>query len=113
MNLNLFFRLKAFQNAWNKACQSGGTVSIVDGTYVVNNIQFTGPCKGRVSFVVNAVVQAPPGKSNTNYWISFKDITGLTIQGNGAFDGNGPSAWPFNACHNAASCKPLSPVSPL
>lgn len=103
--------LKAFQNTWTKACQSGGTVLIVDGTYLVDTIQFEGPCKGQVSFMVNAVVQAPPGKSNSDYWISFKDITGLIIQGNGTFDGQGSSAWSFDACQHAAFCTPLSPVS--
>lgn len=113
--INLFFIfvfwLKAFRKAWKKACQSGGTVAVNDGTYLVKTIQFAGPCKGRVSFMVNAVVQAPPGKSNVDYWISFYDINGLIIHGNGTFDGQGPSAWRFKSCNNAASCRPLSPVS--
>ncbi|KAK1367397.1 Exopolygalacturonase [Heracleum sosnowskyi] len=99
----------AFLNAWKEACRSGGTVSTVDGTYLVNTIQFAGPCNGVVSFTVNAVIQAPRGQSNAHYWISFYDINGLTIQGNGTFDGQGPSAWPFNDCRHAASCSPLSP----
>ncbi|XP_074354175.1 exopolygalacturonase-like [Apium graveolens] len=99
---------KAFRNAWKKACRSGGTVSIVDGTYLVDTIQFSGPCKGGVNFMVNAVVQAPPGKSDATYWISFRDVNGLIIQGNGTFDGQGPSAWPFKSCHKAASCTPLA-----
>lgn len=103
--------MKAFLNAWKEACRSGGTVSIVAGTYLLNTIQFAGPCNGQVSFMVNAVIQAPPGQSNAHYWISFDDINGLTIQGNGTFDGQGPSAWPFNDCRHAASCSPLSPVS--
>ena len=84
---------------------------IVGGTYLLKTIHFAGPCNGQVSFVVNAVIQAPQGQSNEHYWINFNDINGLTIQGNGTFDGQGPSAWPFNDCHNAASCSPLSPVS--
>ncbi|WOH14493.1 hypothetical protein DCAR_0934012 [Daucus carota subsp. sativus] len=96
----------AFLDAWKKACQSGGTVMIVGGTYLLKTIQFAGPCNGQVSFVVNAVIQAPQGQSNEHYWINFNDINGLTIQGNGTFDGQGPSAWPI---HNTASCSPLSP----
>lgn len=98
-------------NAWKEACRSGGKVSIVDGTYLLNTTQFAGPCNGQVSFMVNAVIQAPQGQSNAHYWISFDNINGLTIQGNGTFDGQGPSAWAFNDCRNAASCSPLSPVS--
>ncbi|WOH07204.1 hypothetical protein DCAR_0626633 [Daucus carota subsp. sativus] len=100
----------AFLNAWKQACRSGGTVLVADGTYLVNTIQFSGPCKGGVTFTVNAVIVAPKGKSTANYWISFHGITGLNIQGNGTFDGKGPSAWPYNNCHDASSCQPLSPT---
>lgn len=103
--------IQAFQNAWEQICQSGGTVSIVGGTYLLNTIQFSGPCNGQVSFRVNAIIQAPEGQCNADYWIKFHDINGLTIEGNGIFDGQGPSAWPYNDCRHAASCTPLSTVS--
>ncbi|KAL1814549.1 hypothetical protein ACET3Z_017123 [Daucus carota] len=102
----------AFLATWTKACQSGGTMQIVDGTYLLKTIQFEGPCKGQVSFTVNAVIQAPQGKSTEHYWINFKNINGLTIQGSGTFDGQGPSAWNFSTCSNVPSCSSrLSPVS--
>lgn len=107
----MFFLIKAFQNAWEEVCQSGGTISIIGGTYLLNTIQFAGPCNGQVSFMVNAVIQAPQGQSDAHYWISFDKINDLTIQGNGTFDGQGSSAWSFNDCHNAALCTPLSTVS--
>ncbi|KAL1814215.1 hypothetical protein ACET3Z_024280 [Daucus carota] len=99
----------AFRNAWKQACQSGGAVSMVNGTYLLNTIQFTGPCNGQVSFMINAVIQAHQGRSNTNYWINFDNVDGLTIRGNGTLDGQGASAWPFNPCSNAVSCLPLTP----
>lgn len=102
---------KAFLDAWQDACKSGGTVLIVDGTYRVNTVQFAGPCKGEVKFMVNAVLQAPQGKTDINYWISFKNMNGLTIQGNGTFDGQGRSAWPSIGCKGEPKCTPLSTVS--
>ena len=84
---------------------------MVNGTYLLNTIQFAGPCNGQVSFMVNAVIQAHQGRSNTNYWINFDNVDGLTIRGNGTLDGQGASAWPFNPCSNAVSCLPLTPVS--
>ncbi|KAL8096634.1 hypothetical protein AgCh_037564 [Apium graveolens] len=99
----------AFQNAWEEVCQSGGTVLIADGTYLLASNQFPGPCNGPVNFMVNAIIQAPKDQSNADYWIKFYGINGLTIEGNGTFDGQGASAWPYNDCRHAASCTPLSP----
>lgn len=109
----MFFIIKAFQNAWEEVCKSGGIVLIRNGTYLLTTNQFPGPCNGQVNFMVNAIIRAPKGRSDADYWINFHDINGLTIEGNGTFDGQGASAWPYNNCRHAASCTPLSTVSSL
>lgn len=105
--------LQAFLNAWRAACQSGGKILISAGTFLVNPVEFRGPCKGRITFKVSGVVKAPNGNPGTNAWIMFDNINGLTIRGSGTFDGQGASAWPYNNCKNNPSCKPLPLVSSL
>nr|GEV79603.1 glycoside hydrolase, family 28 [Tanacetum cinerariifolium] len=42
----------AFRRAWNDACASntGGTVWILAGNYIVGAVVFQGPCKGKKSY---------------------------------------------------------------
>lgn len=84
--------------AWNQICQSnvGGTLFIPTGTFLLNAITFNGPCKGPTFFNINGVLRAPFGKCKDEYWILFQHINGLTINGKGSLDGQGPSAWSLN-----------------
>ncbi|CAN4081908.1 unnamed protein product [Withania somnifera] len=86
---------RAFLKAWNQTCQSkvGGTLLIPTGTFLLNTVTFDGPCNGQTFFNINGVLSAPSGKSNDDFWILFQHINGLTINGHGSLDGQGPSAW--------------------
>ncbi|XP_069150470.1 exopolygalacturonase-like [Solanum lycopersicum] len=86
---------QAFLKAWGQACQNngGGTVLIPIGTFLLNTLTFNGPCKGPMFFNINGLLKAPLGKVKDDYWILFEHIDGLTINGQGSLDGQGPSAW--------------------
>ncbi|KAK1393225.1 Exopolygalacturonase [Heracleum sosnowskyi] len=91
-------------DSWKKACQSGGTVSVPEGTYVIDPVQFSGPCKGQVTFQLDGTLQAPFGKIDAQAWIKFSDVDGLIIQGSGTLDGRGESAW----SDHCTGCPPLT-----
>ncbi|KAM3284529.1 exopolygalacturonase-like [Capsicum chacoense] len=103
---------QAILKAWNQACKSkvGGTIFIPTGTFLLNTVTFSGPCNGPTIFNVNGVLRAPTGKSRYEYWILFQHINGLTINGKGSLDGQGPSAWSLynvkaNSRHPPSSIK--------
>ncbi|XP_059294661.1 exopolygalacturonase-like [Lycium ferocissimum] len=86
---------QAFLKAWNQTCQikEGGTIFIPTGTFLLNTVTFNGPCNGQTIFNINGVLRAPSGESRDEFWILFQHINGLTINGKGSLDGQGPSAW--------------------
>ncbi|XP_055803521.1 exopolygalacturonase-like [Solanum dulcamara] len=100
---------QAFLKAWNQICQSnaGGTLFIPTGTFLLNAITFNGPCKGPTYFNINGVLRAPIGKCKDEYWILFQHINGLTINGNGSLDGQGPSSW---SLYNANTQNPPASI---
>lgn len=96
-------------DSWNNACQSGGTVSVPSGTYVIDPVHFSGPCKGQVTFQLDGTLQAPSGKIDAPEWIKFSNVDGLVIQGSGTLDGQGESAW----TGHCLGCPPLTTVTPF
>lgn len=101
--------MQSLLESWNNACQSesGGTVSVPDGSYVIDPIQFLGPCKDQVTFQLDGTLQAPPGKIDAQDWIKFHNVDGLIIQGSGTLNGQGDSAW----SEHCPECDPLTTVS--
>lgn len=95
-------------DSWQEACQSesGGIVSVPDGTFQLDPIEFEGPCKNQVTFQLDGTLQAPTGIINGDDWIKFHNIDGLIIQGSGTLDGQGASAWQ----DKCPSCPPLTTV---
>ncbi|KAK6142320.1 hypothetical protein DH2020_022668 [Rehmannia glutinosa] len=88
---------EGFASAWEKACGiDGGMVSVPIGTFLVKSGNFNGPCNGETLFHIDGIVKASndPTLNSQDYWITFFEVDGLTVSGNGVFDGNG-----------AASCK--------
>ncbi|GFP95501.1 exopolygalacturonase [Phtheirospermum japonicum] len=84
--------MQALLSAWKEACESdGGEVAIPSGTYLVSGTNFQGPCNGQTYFQNMGTLKA--SSAHQDYWISFQHVDGLTIYGNGTFDGNGASAW--------------------
>lgn len=44
-------------------------------------------------------------------WVEFGWVEGLTLSGGGTFDGQGPYFWPFNECPKQKHCDVLPTVS--
>ncbi|KAL2944867.1 Polygalacturonase [Bienertia sinuspersici] len=82
---------KALQKAWEDACKwkGGSNLVIPKGTYLVNPIQLIGPCSGPIEFQNTGTLKAPLGL-NGDFWIEFRYIDRLTLNGGGSFDGQGP-----------------------
>ncbi|XP_056166392.1 exopolygalacturonase-like [Syzygium oleosum] len=80
--------------------------AVADGK--TDDSKFKGPCTGPIVVTVEGVVKAPADKStfSLDHWITFQYVSGMLINGDGTFDGQGPEAWPYNEC----ACKSL-PVS--
>ncbi|KAI3930417.1 hypothetical protein MKW92_014125 [Papaver armeniacum] len=90
---------KPFLQAWSLACRSvaPATMWIPRGTYLVNTIAFSGPCKSaRVTVQIDGKIQAPPRNywdiGNYGNWVLFQGIDGLTING-GILDARGSQLW--------------------
>ncbi|KAK0601560.1 hypothetical protein LWI29_025326 [Acer saccharum] len=68
-----------------------------------------GPCKGPINFLLQGDLVAPTDEASNcvDHWITFQYIDQLTINGGGSFDGQGPSAWPYNNCDKDPNCSPL------
>ncbi|XP_063945849.1 exopolygalacturonase-like [Daucus carota subsp. sativus] len=101
-----FYDINSLLDSWQEACQSesGGIVSVPDGTFQLDPIEFEGPCKNQVTFQLDGTLQAPTGIINGDDWIKFHNIDGLIIQGSGTLDGQGASAWQ----DKCPSCPPLT-----
>ncbi|KAI3930420.1 hypothetical protein MKW92_014128 [Papaver armeniacum] len=105
---------KAFLQAWSLACSSTAPAMmfIPRGTYLVNTIAFSGPCKSaRVTVRIDGKIQAPPSSyweiGNYGNWILFQGINGLTING-GILDARGS---PFWICRRASAYCPQGATS--
>ncbi|KAI9185871.1 hypothetical protein LWI28_011457 [Acer negundo] len=85
---------------------------IPKGKFLVGSMVLKGPCKGPVNFLLQGDLVAPTDEASNHvdHWITFQYIDQLTVNGGGSFDGQGPSAWPYNNCDKDANCSPL-PVS--
>nr|GEX88131.1 glycoside hydrolase, family 28 [Tanacetum cinerariifolium] len=64
----------AFLQAWNDACASntGGTVLIPRGSYVLGAVEFKGLCKGLIHFIIKGTLEASDNPANMflDNWIT-------------------------------------------
>nr|GEY05307.1 exopolygalacturonase-like [Tanacetum cinerariifolium] len=101
----------AFRRAWNDACASntGGTVWIPGGNYIVGAVVFQGPCKGPVNFIIKGTLEASDNPANMflDNWITFSHVDHLLVSGGGYLHGHGSSAWRHNDCATNLRCKKL------
>ncbi|XVF04475.1 hypothetical protein REPUB_Repub05bG0086100 [Reevesia pubescens] len=101
---------KAFLKAWNDACNQKGSsmIYIPKGVYMLGTIEFVGPCKGPITFLMTGDIKAPTGPYlSTEEWIAFRYLNKLIVKGGGTLDGQGASAWPFNECDKDTHCQSL------
>ncbi|KAJ4977408.1 hypothetical protein NE237_002514 [Protea cynaroides] len=91
----------AFLKAWDMACKSTepSTLSIPDKTFLLNPVDFSGPCTPvNINVQISGKLIAPSDMSewkDSNSWISFHSINGLKITGSGTaeINGRGSSWW--------------------
>ncbi|KAF9622177.1 hypothetical protein IFM89_030035 [Coptis chinensis] len=99
---------KAFLEAWQAACHSPGSARLVipEGTFVVSEAMFTGPCTGFITVQLIGTIQATTG---TQYkepeWLGFEKLTGFLLTGGGTFDGQGQKVWEHNSSKKAVNLK--------
>eukprot|EP01018_Ginkgo_biloba_P031288 Gb_27331 [translate_table: standard] len=92
---------KAFSAAWNSACSSSkhSVVHIPGGEYLLHPVAFKGPCEAHnitVQVVGNLIASRENRLWNDqglDYWLHFKDVNGLTVEGGGSLHGNGEFWW--------------------
>ncbi|BBH07349.1 Pectin lyase-like superfamily protein [Prunus dulcis] len=97
---------EAFLKAWEALCGATeaidtGTPTLVvpaEKTFLLQPIIFSGPCKSNsVHVQILGKIVAPntlhAWKECKEFWISFSEVTNLTINGTGEIDGNGKPWW--------------------
>ncbi|RZC47791.1 hypothetical protein C5167_040729 [Papaver somniferum] len=105
---------KSLLKAWDIACKSvkPSTIYVPPGTYLINQVVFSGPCKSKITFQIDGTLVAPTnyyGVGNTGSWILFNSVTGLTVLG-GTIDAHGSGYW---ACKRSGRNCPQSARSML
>ncbi|XP_010266273.1 PREDICTED: exopolygalacturonase-like [Nelumbo nucifera] len=105
---------QAFAEAWKAACGASGTVTleIPKATYLVGPVKFSGPCTNVKSITVDmkGYLKATTDLKmygKTDDWIEFGWVDGLTLTGDGTFDGQGAESWSFNKCPVTKNCQVL------
>ncbi|XP_004510830.1 exopolygalacturonase [Cicer arietinum] len=101
----------AFLKAWYDACKWNGksTMFIPEGTYMLNEVIFSGPCRGTTNFKLKGLLKAPIDPySIKKDWINFRYVDNLIVGGGGGvLDGQGSYAWKTNDCRTNPNCRPL------
>eukprot|EP00257_Ricinus_communis_P009888 XP_002529095.2 polygalacturonase [Ricinus communis] len=98
---------QAFVRAWLSACRSTGpaTVYVPKGSFLVKPVEFSGPCKNKISFWIDGKIIAPTNYwsfGTSGFWILFYKVSRVTIHG-GTLDARGASFW---ACKRAGKVCP-------
>ncbi|XP_031272553.1 probable polygalacturonase At1g80170 [Pistacia vera] len=105
---------EAFENAWKLACSFSSRIGVVieipaGYTSLIRPIDFFGPCKSKVTFVISGTIVAPKDPDawkglNHRKWLFFHGVNQLTVEGGGTINGMGWEWW-------ARSCK-INPANP-
>ncbi|TMW89531.1 hypothetical protein EJD97_017075 [Solanum chilense] len=97
---------KIFQYVWKRACASFLRPKIivpVGYSFLVQPIDFVGPCRSKISLIIEGSIVAPKDpkvwdKLDAHKWLYFVKVRHLTVQGGGTINGMGQKWW-------ATSCK--------
>ncbi|MCO5548978.1 hypothetical protein L7F22_002442 [Adiantum nelumboides] len=118
---------QAFIDAWHEACTLDSAVLLIpfNKTYLVNHLEFKGPCGSGLVVELAGTLVAPAdpslwNKSHSNAWLHFSHLSGLSVEGGGTIDGQGQQWWDQsckrdkkNKCHDAPTALRFSSVSNL
>ncbi|KAL4592312.1 hypothetical protein LXL04_005302 [Taraxacum kok-saghyz] len=105
----------AFLRAWNDLCRDkspGPTLIIPTGkTFLISPVAFNGPCKSSsVDIKLSGNILAPKtldgwkGCIEEHFWIYFRSVQRLTIQGPGQIDGQGSIWWKNGGQTKTTTC---------
>ncbi|GJM96996.1 hypothetical protein PR202_ga13886 [Eleusine coracana subsp. coracana] len=106
---------QALVKAWKAACSSSAPAVVLvpkGKRYLLKLVTLAGPCKSSsVQVSVQGTLVASPNRADWNdknrrYWIVFRGVDDLTINGGGTIDGSGETWWK-NSCkiNKALPCK--------
>ncbi|VYS48202.1 unnamed protein product [Arabidopsis thaliana] len=106
-------KANAFTSVWKRACTriSGSSkIYVPKGTFYLGGVEFVGPCKNPIEFVIDGTLLAPanPRDIKQDTWINFGYINNLFISGSGTLDGQGKYSWLLNDCHKNTNCPKLA-----
>ncbi|CAA7054783.1 unnamed protein product [Microthlaspi erraticum] len=108
----LIMPMYVFTNVWKSACARSGSskIYVPKGTFYLGGVEFVGPCKNQIEFVIDGTLLAPsnPRDIKQDMWINFRYINNLYISGTGTLDGQGKQSWPLNDCHKNTNCPKLA-----
>ncbi|KAJ4826567.1 hypothetical protein Tsubulata_008516, partial [Turnera subulata] len=99
---------QAFIKAWAAVCGASGSKSILqipNRTFLLKPLELEGPCKATsVHIQVSGKIIAPStisgwGSCKSDYWLCFRGINGLSLDGSGSIDGQGSAWWGQEACN--------------
>ncbi|XP_058203056.1 probable polygalacturonase At3g15720 [Rhododendron vialii] len=106
---------QAFIKAWKATCgASGGSpiLKIPDGkTFFLKPLAFEGPCKSsHIQVQISGTLMAPgnrKGWSNcqSNAWLYFSGVNGLSVYGNGQINGQGSCWWKGRGCYRPTALR--------
>lgn len=102
--------MQALLKAFTSACQSSSPSKVVipKGEFKLGEIEMRGPCKAPIEVTLQGTVKADGNAiQGKEKWVVFGNIDGFKLNGGGAFDGEGNSAWRVNNCHKTFNCKKL------
>ncbi|XP_031285748.1 exopolygalacturonase-like [Pistacia vera] len=107
---------KAFREAWDDACkwQEGkARVYVPIGTFYLNSVTLTGPCKNAIQFLIKGTLKSLNNLRfmESDRWITSRHANRLVVTGGGILDGQGSSAWTRNSCREGSSNCGEFPVS--
>ncbi|XP_076930887.1 polygalacturonase-like [Bidens hawaiensis] len=90
---------KALADAWAKVCSAPqpSQLLIPKGRYLLNTVEFNGPCKSPVEVKIDGTLIGPEDPVTIpkgSQWITFSYITAMKIMGSGTLDGvGGAMSW--------------------
>ncbi|CAL0302928.1 unnamed protein product [Lupinus luteus] len=87
----------SFIKAWQSACTSPNpaTIYVPKGRYLLNAINFRGPCKNQITVLIAGTLVAPQdywALGNSGFWILFNHLDNLVVSG-GYLDAKGAGFW--------------------